>query len=81
MNISMIASVGKNNELGKDNNLIWRFKEDLKFFREITTGHVIVMGRKTFESLPRMLPNRHHVVITSKDNFNDEIEVFKNIED
>ena len=81
MNISMIASVGKNNELGKDNNLIWRFKEDLRFFRDVTTGHVIVMGRKTFESLPRMLPNRHHVVITSKDNLNDEIEVFKNIED
>ena len=80
MNISMIASVGKNNELGKDNGLIWRFKEDLKFFREITTGHVIVMGRKTFESLPKMLPNRHHIVITSKDYINDEVEVFKNID-
>lgn len=81
MNISMIASVGKNNELGKDNNLIWRFKEDLKFFKEITTGHVIVMGRKTFESLPKMLPNRHHIVITSKNNINNEVEVFKNIDD
>lgn len=81
MNISMIASVGKNNELGKNNNLIWRFKEDLNFFKDITTGHVIVMGRKTFESLPKMLPNRHHVVITSKDYINDEVEIFNNIDD
>ena len=80
MNISIVAAIGKNNELGKDNNLIWHLKEDLKFFKELTTNHVIVMGRKTFESLPKMLPNRHHIVITSNNNLNNEIEVFKNIE-
>ena len=80
MNISIVAAIGKNNELGKNNNLIWHLKGDMKFFRELTTNHVIVMGRKTFESLPKMLPNRHHIVITSNNNLNNEIEVFKNIE-
>ena len=80
MNISMIASVGKNNELGKNNDLIWHLRKDLKFFKEVTTNHVIVMGRKTFESLPKILPNRHHIVITSKDYIDDEVEVFKNID-
>lgn len=80
MDISIIAAIGKNNELGKNNNLIWHLKEDLKFFKELTTNHVIVMGRKTFESLPKMLPNRHHIVLTSNNNLNDKIEVFNNIE-
>ena len=79
MNISMIAAIGKNNELGKNNDLIWHLKGDLKFFKELTTNHIIVMGRKTFESLPKMLPNRHHIVISSNSNFNEEIEVFNNI--
>ena len=80
MNISMIASVGKNNELGKNNDLIWHLRKDLKFFRDVTTGHVIVMGRKTFESLPKMLPNRHHIVITSRDTINDEVEVYNDVD-
>ena len=80
MNISIVAAIGKNNELGKNNDLIWHLKEDLKFFKDLTTNHVIVMGRKTFESLSRILPNRHHIVITSNNILNNEIEVFKNIE-
>ena len=80
MNISMVAAIGKNNELGKSNNLIWRLKGDLKFFKELTTGHVVVMGRKTFESLPKMLPNRHHIVISSNNNFDKDVEVFNNID-
>jgi dihydrofolate reductase len=80
MNISIIAAIGKNNELGKNNDLIWKLKGDLKFFKELTTNHVIVMGKKTFESLPKMLPNRHHIVITSSNNLNEEVEVFNNIE-
>ena len=55
MTICMIAAVGKNLELGKDNNLIWHFKDDMAFFKETTTGSSIIMGRKTFESLPRRL--------------------------
>ena len=78
MDISIIAAIGKNNELGKNNDLIWHLKGDMKFFRELTTNHVIVMGRKTFESLPKMLPNRHHIII-SNNNLNDKVEVFNNI--
>ena len=64
MIISLIAAIGKNNELGKGNDLIWKLPADQKFFRETTTGHPMVMGRKTFESLPGILPDRKHIVIT-----------------
>ncbi len=65
MSISMIAAVGKNLELGKNNDLIWHFKEDMKFFKETTMGHPVIMGRKTFESLPKALPGRRNIVISS----------------
>lgn len=80
MSFSIIAAIGKNNELGKDNNLIWHLPNDLKFFKEVTSNHTIVMGRKTFESLPRMLPNRHHIVLSSSNNFPSEVEVFNDLE-
>lgn len=67
--ISMIAAIGKNRELGKNNDLIWHFKEDMKFFRETTTGNTVIMGRKTFESLPHALPNRRNIVITQNANY------------
>ena len=66
-NLALIAAVGKNGELGRDNQLIWRIREDMKFFKEITMEHSIVMGRKTFESLPGILPKRKHIVLTSQD--------------
>ena len=69
MAISIIAAIGKNRELGKNNDLIWHFKEDMKFFRETTTGNTVVMGRKTFESLPHALPNRRNIVITQNKNY------------
>jgi dihydrofolate reductase len=62
--ISLIAAIGKNRELGKDNKLLWHIPEDLKRFRELTKGHPIIMGRKTFESIGRVLPDRLNVVIT-----------------
>lgn len=65
MSVSMIAAVGKNLELGKNNDLIWHFKEDMKFFKDTTMGHTVVMGRKTFESLPKALPGRKNIVISS----------------
>lgn len=65
----MIAAIGKNRELGKKNNLIWHFKEDMKFFKETTMGSTVIMGRKTFESLPKALPNRENIVITSNPDF------------
>lgn len=66
--ITLIAAAGENNELGKDNNLLWHLPDDFKRFKALTTGHYIVMGRKTFESFPKPLPNRTHIIITrSKD--------------
>lgn len=79
MNINLIAAIGKNYELGKDNNLVWRIKGDLKFFKETTMGHPIVMGRKTFESLPKVLPGRKNIVISTNEIKNDEIETYKSI--
>ena len=70
MKISLIAAIGKNRELGKNNDLIWKIPEDLKRFREITRGHAIIMGRKTWDSLPtKPLPNRSNIVITRDTGF------------
>lgn len=66
MNITLIAAVGKNLELGNDNTLIWSIPEDLNFFRENTIDKTIVMGMNTLKSLPKLLPNRKHVVLTRK---------------
>lgn len=81
MDINLIAAIGKNNELGKDNDLIWRLKADMKFFRETTMGHPIVMGRKTFESLPKVLPGRKNIVLSSNEILNNEIELYKSIKE
>lgn len=82
MSISVIAAVGKNFELGKNNDLIWHFKEDMRFFKQTTMGHTVVMGRKTFESLPKALPNRRNIVITSDENYKaDGAEVITDIND
>ena len=76
-NLSLIAAIGENNELGKDNKLIWYLKEDLKFFKEQTMGKTIIMGRNTFESLPGILKGRHHIVLSSNNlNFPSEVEVY-----
>ena len=65
MDISIIVAIGKNNEIGYKNNLLWRISDDLKRFKKFTTNNVIIMGRKTFESLPKgALPNRDNIVIT-----------------
>ena len=61
--LSIIVAVAENNVIGKDNQLIWYLTEDLKRFKQLTTGHTIIMGRKTFESLGRVLPNRKHIVL------------------
>ena len=67
MELKMIAAVGKNNELGKNNDLIWPIKEDLKFFKNVTTGHTVIMGANTFFSLPKVLPNRTNIVLSQDD--------------
>ncbi len=76
--ITMIAAAGENNALGKDNDLVWHLPDDFKRFKELTTGHHIIMGRKTFESFPKPLPNRVHVVITRNPNYKPEGAVVVN---
>lgn len=88
--ISMIAAIGKNNELGKNNDLIWHLKEDMKFFKKKTMNHNVVMGRKTYESLPGGLPGRKIIVLSTKpvdkevivfDNINNIVDKYKNNEE
>lgn len=67
--ITIIAAAGEKNELGKDNQIIWHLPDDFKRFKTITSGHYIIMGRKTFESFPKPLPNRTHIVITRNKNY------------
>lgn len=70
--IVIIAAVAKNNALGKNNDLLWHLPNDFKRFKELTTGHFIIMGRKTFESFPKPLPNRTHIVISRQKNYRPE---------
>ena len=67
--ISISVAVAMNNVIGKDNKLLWHISEDLKRFKRITSNKKMIMGRKTFESLPGILPNREHIVITRDENF------------
>lgn len=69
MTITLIAAAAENNALGKDNKMLWHIPEDFKHFKKLTSGHYIIMGRKTFESLPGMLPNRTHVIITRQEDY------------
>ena len=81
--ITLIAAVSKNNGIGLNNKLLWYNKDDLKRFKELTIGHSIIMGRKTFESLPNgALPNRKNIVLTREKNYsNKNIFVANNIND
>src|SRR5436190_9980056 len=67
--IIMIAAAAENNALGKNNELVWHLPNDFKRFKNITSGHHIIMGRKTFESFPKPLPNRTHVIITRQHDY------------
>ena len=68
----MIAAVAENNALGKDNELVWHLPNDFKRFKALTSGHHIIMGRKTFESFPKPLPNRTHIIITRQKQYQAE---------
>lgn len=68
----MIAAAAENNALGKDNEMVWHLPDDFKRFKQLTTGHHIIMGRKTFESFPKPLPNRTHIVITRQKDYSPE---------
>ena len=81
--ISIIAAIGENKELGKGGKLLWHISEDMKRFKKLTEGHVVIMGRKTFESLPKKfkpLPNRINIIITRNKKFTENISINQLIE-
>ncbi len=82
MIISIIVAVAKNNEIGRGNDLLWRLPAEIKRFKELTTGHTIIMGRKTFESLPKgALPNRRNIVLSRDTNISYEnCEVYSSLD-
>lgn len=84
MKISIIAAIGENLELGKNNDLIWQLPNDLKYFKEVTKGKMVVMGKNTYKSLPKILPNRTNVVLTfpsDLEQFPEDVKVFHSIEE
>lgn len=64
MILSIVVAIAENNAIGKDNQLLWHLPADLKHFKDITSGHTIIMGRKTYDSIGRPLPNRRNIIIT-----------------
>lgn len=82
MSLSIIAAVAKNNVIGNENKLLWNIPLDMKFFKNTTTDHTIIMGRKTFLSIGRALPNRRNIVITRDKTFSFEnVEVFHSVDE
>ncbi len=82
MRLSIIVAMDNNHLIGKDNGLPWHLPADLAFFKKVTTGHSIVMGRKTYDSIGRPLPNRRNIVITRNVDVSIEgCEVFNSIDD
>ena len=75
--LSIIVAKAKNNVIGKDNSMIWKLPDDLKRFKDKTSGHTIIMGRKTFESLGGILPNRKHIILSSNPDFNIDSDCVK----
>ncbi len=76
--LSIIVAKAKNNTIGKNNQIVWNLPEDKKRFQNITNGHVIIMGRKTFESLGEVLPNRKHIVMTENQSLsvaNENVQI------
>ena len=81
--ITIIVAAAENDAIGKNNDLIWSLPDDLKRFKRLTSGHCIIMGRKTFDSFPGLLPNRKHIVISKKSYsyFPDEVIVVNDFKD
>ncbi|WP_086933932.1 dihydrofolate reductase [Agarilytica rhodophyticola] len=79
--LSIVVAMAQNRTIGKENGLPWRLSEDLKYFKKITMGHPIIMGRKTFESIGRPLPGRTNIVVTRQDNWSyDGVKVVHDID-
>jgi len=81
MKINLIAAIGKNNEIGLNNQLLWKSKSDLEHFKKLTLGKPIIMGRKTFESLPGILPNRIHYVVSHRPIYDNRVHRVNSIQD
>lgn len=80
--ISFVVTMDQNRVIGFNNDMPWHLPNDLRHFKNITTGHTIVMGRKTFDSIGRVLPNRKHIVLTrSEQSFPEEVEVVRNTDE
>ncbi len=79
--ISIIATTGINNEIGKNNKLLFPLRSDLKFFKKLTINHTVVMGRKTYESLNRVFPNRYNIVVSKSLKRESGVEIVNKIED
>ncbi|TKC03988.1 dihydrofolate reductase [Pedobacter frigoris] len=80
MILSIVVAIAENNAIGKDNQLLWHLPADLKHFKQITSGHTIIMGRKTYDSIGRPLPNRRNIVITRNTGLEIEgVEVVNDI--
>jgi dihydrofolate reductase len=79
--ISLIAALTRKRVIGKDNKLLWDIPEDMQNFRKLTTGNVVIMGRKTFESIGRPLPKRHNIVITRQKMRIEGVEVAQNVDE
>lgn len=75
--LSIIVAKAKNNIIGKDNGMLWKIPDDLKRFKEKTSGHTIIMGRKTFESLGGILPERMHIILSRNPDFNIDSDSVK----
>ena len=82
MVLSIIVAAAENNVIGRDNGLVWRLSADLKRFKALTTGHTILMGRKTYESVGKALPNRRNIVISRNPVYKAEgCEVVRGVEE
>jgi dihydrofolate reductase len=85
MIVSIIAAIGRNKEIGKNNDLLWHLSKDMRFFKETTVGHYVIMGRKNFESIPpkyRPLPHRINIILSRNEDFMaEECYTFNNLEE
>ena len=81
MIVAIIVAIGENNAIGKNNQLLWHMPNDLKHFKDVTSGRTIIMGRKTFDSVGKPLPKRRNIVVTRQDITIPGCEVVKSIED
>lgn len=81
MSFSIIAAVGENLELGKDGDLVFHLHEDMKYFRETTKGHPVIMGGNTFRSLKKPLPGRKNIVLSSGNDFPEGVEVYHSLDE